>query len=101
MTCALCGGERGGAQGELEFQQKPAGTLRDVIRALLKRAGPEGLTADEIQKATGRSQASVSGRLSTMRKRHEVNDTGLQRCTRLGALARAFVLAPEPEGLAR
>lgn len=100
MSCPLCG-SCAGSQSELSLDLGRGRPLRALIRELLSAAGPQGLTADELQRSLKRSQQSVSGRLSSMRKRGQVLFTGIKRQTRAGALARAFTLAPEAEGLAR
>lgn len=59
------------------------------VLTLLKRAGANGMTADEVEAAGGRGGHQ---RFSELRRRGLIRRTGIKRRTRAGKLAETYVV---------
>jgi hypothetical protein len=99
MNCPHCG--RDANQPALLLTGRPKrGQLMSSIRRLFRNCGPQGLTAEDVERLTRAGHASVSARVHDLARRGEITHVGLRE-TESGRRAWVYVLKPPAEGFER
>ncbi len=73
------------------------GLQRDVLR-VVRDAGPDGYTCDEVEQALGRTHQTVSARVHELFRMGAIVDTGRRRPTRSQRLATVWCVAEHATG---
>ena len=90
----ICRGRHGGQQTSEEANSDVAPSkerLRNVILALVKDAGQDGLTCWEVEQTTGMSHQTASARCSELRRDGLVRRSGARRPTGTGSMAYVLI----------
>lgn len=75
-----------------------AGRLQRLVLQRIRRAGPDGMTADECAAALDMDRLSIRPRLSELRKKDEIKDCGARRPNDSGRAAIVWTAnTPTPE----